>query len=45
MFIAYSAAISKYGSDAKNGVVLITVNDEKYPGVYKEIKKASKAQH
>lgn len=38
-----SAAVNKYGNEAKYGVILITVNDAKYPKLYKEIKKASKA--
>jgi TonB-dependent SusC/RagA subfamily outer membrane receptor len=37
-----SAATSKYGIEAKYGVILITVKDDKYPDLYKQIKKASK---
>lgn len=40
-----SSAINKYGNEAKNGVVLITVNDDKYPELYKEIKKAYKERN
>jgi len=34
--------INKYGNEAQYGVILITVKDDKYPDLYKQIKKASK---
>jgi hypothetical protein len=33
---------NKYGNEAKYGVIIITVKDDKYPDLYKQIKKASK---
>ncbi|SFS93235.1 hypothetical protein SAMN04487890_106236 [Mucilaginibacter polytrichastri] len=37
-----SVTTSKYGAEAKYGVILVTVNDDKYPDLYNKIKKASR---
>ncbi len=34
-----SAAIKAYGSVAKNGVIEVTIDDEKYPEAYKNFRK------
>jgi TonB-dependent SusC/RagA subfamily outer membrane receptor len=36
-----STAVSKYGRAAKNGVIFVTLKNERYPGVYKLLKSDS----